>query len=231
MTLQSSVAAQMGFGVVGELFSEGPTRSRPFTLDSADAAYNVMGRAFTVKSEGVAQAGGTGAFAGIMIGPKEQALSGNAVGGTLAPTLTLRNGEIAEMCIMDEVIVSLPGAANIGDRVYYDNTTGVLGSTADIATFTASQTTTVLTVTAITAGNLGVGSVVTQASGLQSIIQSLGTGTGGTGTYNVNTSQNVSSGAATATSVAPSGKTFVPGGRVYAYTVSGAGLAVLKLTN
>lgn len=231
MTFQSTVAAAQGFGVVGDLFAEGPTRARPFLLDSASAAYNIMGRAFTIKSEGVAEAGGTGPFGGLLIGPKEQAMQGTSADGTLAPTLTLRNDEIAELCDMGEVIVSVPAAAAIGDKVLYDTTTGALSTVAPVAAFTASQTTTVLTVTAITAGNLGVGSIVTQASGLQSVIQSLGTGTGGTGTYNLSTSQSVSSGAATANSVAPSGKAFVPNAVILAYTPAAAGLAVAKLTN
>lgn len=132
MPFQSTVNQLQGFGVVGELFSEGPTRSRPYTLASLAAANNVMGRAFTLAAEGAgfARAGGTGAFAGLMVGPKEQAMQGTAVGGTLAPTLTLRNGEVAEMCDMGQVIIELPGAANVGDLLVYHTTTGVLDSIA-----------------------------------------------------------------------------------------------------
>ena len=230
MAFQSTVNQFQGFGVPGDLFNEGPVRSKPYIIDSADPAYNVMGRAFTVTSEGVAAAGGTGAFAGILIGPKEQAMVGTS-SGTLAPTLTIPDNVVGELLDMGEVIVTLPAAAAIGDKVAYDTTTGAISTVAPIAAFTASQTTTVLTVSAITAGVLGVGSVVTQASGLQSIIQSLGTGTGGTGTYNLSTSQSVSSGAATATSVAGSGKAFVPNAVISQYTPAAAGLAVAKLTN
>lgn len=230
MTLQSSVNQFQGFGVPGDLFSEGPTRSAPYILDSADAAYNVMGRAFTVSSEGVAAAGGTGAFAGLLVGPKEQAMPGTTA-GTLAPTLTVPNKVVGELLTMGEVIVAVPAACAIGDKVLYDTTTGALSTVEKTAVFTASQTTTVLTVTAITAGNLGVGSVVTQASGSLSTIIALGTGTGGTGTYTLDTSQSVSSGAATATSVAPSGKAFVPNAEISRYTPAAAGIAVAKLTN
>lgn len=230
MAFQSTVSLAQGFGVVGELFTDAPHRAAPYNLVSADAAYNVFGRAFTVSSEGVAAAGGTGVFAGILANPKTHASYGTTAAGTLAPTLTLSNNVVAGLVEMGEMIVSLPDAAAIGDKVTYDTTTGALSTLAPTASFTASQTTTVLTVTAITAGNLGVGSVV-QTGALLSVIESLGTGTGGTGTYNVSTSQSVSSTKMTATSVAASGKAFVPNAYVDRYTVSGAGLAVIKLNN
>ena len=57
---------------------------------------------------------------------------------------------------------------------------------------TGSIITTVLTVTAVTSGNLAVGQTLT-GTGVTAAttITSLGTGTGGTGTYNVNNSQTV----------------------------------------
>lgn len=130
MGFQSTVSLNQGFGVVGELVFDGPVRAEPFILNSADAAYNVVGRAFTVTSQGVAAAGGTGAFAGIMVNPKHYASYGTTAGGTLAPTLTLANNATAEMLRMGEIIVSLPGAAAIGDAVKYNTTTGVLGTGA-----------------------------------------------------------------------------------------------------
>lgn len=64
------------------------------------------------------------------------------------------------------------------------------------ATFTASITTTVMTVTAVASGVIAVGqNVIGAASG--TFITSFGTGTGGTGTYNINISQSVASGTLT----------------------------------
>lgn len=215
-------------GVVGELAFDGPIRAKAMTLDSASAANNVVGRAFTVKSEGVAQAGGTGAFAGILINPKSYAHAGLPGDGN---PLVLSNGTVGEMLTMGEPFVTLPAAAAIGDLVTYNTSTGVLGSVAEEAVITAAQSTDTLTVSAITKGNLGVGSVIKQASGQLSRIVALGTGTGGTGTYIVDTSQTVASGAATATSVAPSGFATIPNARVSTYTPEGAGLAAITLTN
>lgn len=230
MAFQSTVANQMGYGVVGEFAFEGPVRAQPYTLESDDATYNVFGRAFTIVSEGVAKAGGTGVFAGLLVNPKEHALSGTTAGGTLAASLALRNEELASLATMGEVIVAVPGNCALGDKVTYNQTTGVLGTVNGTAAFTASQSTTVLTVTAITAGNLGIGSVVNTGASVVTIV-SLGTGTGGTGTYNVNVSQTVSSGAMTASSVPASGFSFVPNASITHFDPSGAGLAVATLTN
>ncbi len=130
MGFQSTVRLQQGFGVVGELMLDGPVRAAPYTLVSADASYNVVGRAFTVTSEGVAAAGGSGVFAGILVNPKHYASYGTAAGGTLAPTLTLANNALGECLNMGEIIVSLPGAAAIGDAIKYNTTTGILGTGA-----------------------------------------------------------------------------------------------------
>lgn len=129
MGFQSTVSLKQGFGVVGELMLDGPVRAAPYTLVSADAAYNVVGRAFTVTSEGVAAAGGSGVFAGILVNPKHYASFGTSA-GTLAPSLTLANNALGECLIMGEIIVALPGAAAIGDAVKYNTTTGILGTGA-----------------------------------------------------------------------------------------------------
>lgn len=129
MTLQSTVNLAQGFGVVGELFSAGPTRAQSAILNSGDAANNVVGRYFTLSAEGVAQAGGSGAIAGILANPKEYPLTGTA-GQPLAPSLTLPNGVVGDFVTMGEIIVAVPGAAAIGDAVKYNTTTGVLGTGA-----------------------------------------------------------------------------------------------------
>lgn len=144
---QQTVSAQIGFGVVGELFLEGPLRAQPARLQSEDAADNVVGRAFTVVSGGtgswgpngdannpaplVAAAGGDGAFAGILGNPKVYASQGTVVGGTLAPTLTLPNGTMGELVQETAgIIVTLPAAADVGDSVYFAEADGTLLTTA-----------------------------------------------------------------------------------------------------
>lgn len=145
MTLQSTVSINMGAGVVGELANDSPWRAQPFTLVSADAAYNVFGRAFTKTSEGVAQAGSAGSlgFAGFLVNPKGSALYGTQAGGTLAPTLTLPNNSMGELLTMGSIWVTLPQSASIGNLVVYNNTTGALDTIAPGGTvpggFTATK--------------------------------------------------------------------------------------------
>lgn len=128
MAFQSAVQLAQGFGVPGDLYTDGPHRAEPFILDSDDADYNIIGAtAFTVKSEGVAEAGGTGAFAGILVNSKVYATSGTT-SGALSPTMTLPNNAQVEILSMGSIVVTLPDAADIGDLVVYDTTTGALST-------------------------------------------------------------------------------------------------------
>lgn len=143
MTFQSTVFNNIGFGVVGEIFLNGPLRAQPGRLDSSDAALNVIGRAFTIKDDATAsfetaadpqpldvQAGGTGRFAGILGIPKVYALSGTA-GDTLASSLTLPNNTMVELIQETAgMIVTLAAACAIGDWVYFTNATGVITTAA-----------------------------------------------------------------------------------------------------
>lgn len=78
----------------------------------------------------------------------------------------------------------------------------VLVARSVAASFTGSMSTTVLTVSAVASGKLQVGQVISGAGiAANTMIISLGTGTGGTGTYNINNSQTVASEAMTGSTV------------------------------
>jgi hypothetical protein len=139
MTLQSTVALNQGFGVVGEIQFEGPTRAQPGVtkVGTATAADIVVGRAFTIDAaDGLFQPGGTGVFGGILANPKGLASVGTQAGGPLAPTLTVPAGTVGEFLTMGEILVALPAAAAIGALIYFTNATGVLG----VGTAGAGQT-------------------------------------------------------------------------------------------
>lgn len=72
------------------------------------------------------------------------------------------------------------------------------------AAFTASQSTTTLTVTAVASGTLGVTEYILTGTAAGAAIVALGSGSGGTGTYTANPSQTAGSGAQT--SIRGSGK-------------------------
>ena len=247
---QTTVNFQTALGVPGELFDDGPMRSNTAVINSASAAYNIIGAtAFTLATQGapgpvaggnaqpqVAAAGGTGFFVGILANPKVYASAG-ASGDPLNPTLTLPNYTQGEFILMGRMFVALANAASVGDLVTYNTTSGVLGSIPPLTVGTATQSTTTLTVVTPSTGNLGVGSVV-QITGAEPVeILALGTGTGGAGTYTVNVSQTVTPAAAiSGTNVPPSGSAFVPHAVVDQFQVSDSGsdstgLAVIRLTN
>lgn len=145
---QSTVAAQIGFGVVGELAFEGPLRAQPAILRSTDADNNVVGRAARIvsgatgswdgtsadavdpKAVVVSLDAGAGVFAGILANPKVYANAGTAAGGTLAQNLTLPNETVVELITEGDVIVSLPAASAPGDAVYALDADGSLVTTA-----------------------------------------------------------------------------------------------------
>lgn len=131
MGLQSTVALNQGFGVIGEIQFEGPTRAQPGVMKAgtATAADIVVGRAFTIDAaDGAFQPGGTGVFGGILINPKGMSSVGTAANGPLAPTLTVPAGTVGEFLTMGEILVSTSNAAAIGAGVYFVNATGALGA-------------------------------------------------------------------------------------------------------
>jgi hypothetical protein len=214
---QSSIPVQQSFGIPGALYDDGPVRCAPYELVSSNAAYNVIGAtACTVTagdpgnnaSSATAEAGGTGSFAGIIMNPKVYATAGTTAGGSLSPNLTLPNYTIAELLTMGDIIVSLPGPANIGDLVCYDQTTGALSTYPALTSFTGAiaGTTGTLTVSAVAAGMIQVGQLISGASVPPgTYVTGVTSGKGNTGTYTTNytASGAVAAEAMTAPSLAP----------------------------
>jgi hypothetical protein len=134
---QSTVALIQGFGIPGEIYLDTPMRAQSYTINSATAANNVFGHAFSITAQGFVQAGNpspsTAVYAGILVNPKGSASYGTSAGGPLAATLTLANfaqGEIASMGTFFAFNNNSTGTANIGDVVVYTETTGALTSIA-----------------------------------------------------------------------------------------------------
>ncbi len=129
---QSTVNYQLGSGVPGEFYMDGPQLAQSFILNSASAAYNVFGRGFSKLSQGVAAAGnsgGTAQFAGILCSPKTHPLYGDGV-NPLNPSFTLPNAVNADLVTEGQIWVTLPADCALGDLVVYDNTTGALSTIA-----------------------------------------------------------------------------------------------------
>lgn len=112
-------------GIPGTLSHAGPVRALSAILDSQDADNNAFGRAFTHKDTGTStvQAGGDGAFAGIMVNPHAHAIDSPLVS----------NGQSSEFLHMGEVFVKIvpavdtgknPVAPAVGNKVYFVEDTG-----------------------------------------------------------------------------------------------------------
>lgn len=160
MAFQSEVFIPQGAGVPGDRYDNSPWRAQPYTLKSVDANYNIVGAtAYTKTGEGQAQAGSAGAFgyAGILVNSKVYTTSGTLAGGTLDATLVLPNEGIAEITDMGSYFVTLPAAANIGDLVVYDNTTGALETIAPLAALPAGKSFAFAKVDRFTVGPAGIG--------------------------------------------------------------------------
>jgi hypothetical protein len=232
MTLQSTVALNQGFGLVGELVFEGPLRAQPGVVKGT-AANIVVGRAFTIDTaDGQFQPGGTGVYGGILSNPKALQSVGTAGGGPLAPTLTVPAGTVGEFSTTGEMVLAITNAANPGDKVTFATADGQLSALAPVTSVTGAISTTTLTVSAVAAGSapLAVGQILSGANVVPGTrITALGTGTGGVGTYTVSVSQTAASATVTADSLPATGQTLIPGAQVVRYTNAAAGLAVVSL--
>lgn len=134
MAFQSTVRIDATDGIVGEIAFGGPFYAEPKILNSTAATNNVIGRGFQQVSgeddQVSADVGSAGVFAGILAFPKEHTTAGTSA-GTLEATLTLNNNEVASLVKEARgMIVSLAAAANIGDFVYYNFSTGVISTAA-----------------------------------------------------------------------------------------------------
>lgn len=128
MGFQQTIAANQGYGMVGESVFDGPRRAQPGIVKGT-AANIVVGRFFTIDpADGQFQPGGTGVPGGILCNPKALQSIGTQAGGPLAPTLVVPAGTVCEFATMDELLVQLTNAANIGDGVYFVNADGTLAA-------------------------------------------------------------------------------------------------------
>lgn len=138
---QSSVNINLAFGVPGELIVDGPMRAESLTLDSSGGT---VGYAFTKSnSTGVATMGGTitngsTVFAGILVNPKVYAARGTT-SSPLDVSMSLPGNANGEFLTMGTIVVYLAAAANIGDLVQYNTTTGALSTVAPGASATSGN--------------------------------------------------------------------------------------------
>lgn len=178
MSFQSTVRADQSIGIVGEIILDGPTRSEPAQIDPAATAANVVvGRMFSqdaatglVKpgSGGAAIVQGTNKLIGILALPKNYALLGTSAGGSLASTLVVPVGTIAEFVSMTAGILlsSAGGVSGPGVQLQYHLTTGVISVPATLGTADANNALIPGTFVTRTA-NAAAGLVIAELNGLR----------------------------------------------------------------
>ncbi len=243
MAFQQNVRYDYAFGVPGEIKYDGPSRVATGFLNSASAAYNIVGATIMTQPVGggtIAAGGVIGAanvFFGLLANPKVYASFGTVTNGPLAPTMTLANNVEAECLQMGYAVVSVPAACNIGDLLIFNTTTGAISTIKPTTTFSGSIaiTTGVLTVTALTAGGYIGTDVPLTGTGVPAgtFITGQLTGTAGsTGTYSTNIVTAVAAFTDGSTpNQAPSGSQIVPRAYIDKFPQSGAGLALARFTN
>ena len=236
---QSTVNINQAFGIIGEIYKSGTLRAQPGIIDSTGTVNpNRIGRAFTnvAGADGHMTVGGAGGvFAGILANPKVEALNGTVAGGTLAASLDLPQYYKGEFVYATTgVVVQMENAANIGDTVDFDTTTGQLYARTESQAATAATlaiTSNVGTVAGFVAGSqaIGVGTVLNTVAGPATVL-SLGTGTGGNGTYNLSMIANQGATVFSYNTAPVAGRQNIPRSKVQFFSIPAAGLAVIELT-
>ena len=128
MTFQTSVGAALATGVPGEPVSDAAMRCRP-GITGGTAANIIVGRWFTQDpADLLYKPGGTNGEGGLLVNPKAYASIGTTANGPLAPTLQLPAGTPGEFASGGEFYAVFSTAAQVGQPVFYDNTTGILGA-------------------------------------------------------------------------------------------------------
>lgn len=123
MTLQSTVNADIPWGLIGEHGLDGPSNAAPALL----AADGTVGRMFTYDANGNAVQGGTGALLGILANPKTYA---NRNGDFAANMVVSANvtGEFVQESPGIWVDLDAPAAIKVGMKVCYATATGILSA-------------------------------------------------------------------------------------------------------
>lgn len=123
-------------GLPGEISRESPRRINSWNLDSsALGETNKFGHAYTFISEGTATIGFTGAFVGVLVAPKEQALVGDGA-DALAPFAELPDGSIAELTTKGPIYLEASASGSQGDLVFFFHATGVIAFGTPVANTT-----------------------------------------------------------------------------------------------
>lgn len=132
MAFQTSVNQKQAFGVVGSFYDDSPRIVDPKVIGSESAGS--IGCFYTIDSTDPSKVvlGGTGVLAGIAVNAKGQVIDG------LGASLAFKQYDIAEICSMGRIVLSIAGTVTVGMAAYYNTTTGVITAAAPSSTIEGS---------------------------------------------------------------------------------------------
>ena len=130
MTFQTSVNQSLANGIVGDYVDDSPRRDTGYILLANDEQNLTIGAAFTESgTDGQAQIGGTGEFAGVLVNSKQYANYNN-----LDATLELPTGTQGSLCTFGKIYVQSATAFAVGYVAAFDTTTGAISAYEDSTT-------------------------------------------------------------------------------------------------
>lgn len=124
--VQTKVNIAQAIGVPGEFYDDSPRRVAPYILRKNGDNIPAVALVFTAgTADNEAVLGGTGAFRGICVGPKQYANYMN-----LEPTMTLPDGTIGQLATMGHILVTVANAVTPDNVAIYNTTTGAISGMA-----------------------------------------------------------------------------------------------------
>lgn len=134
--VQTAVNKYQVIGVPGEFADDSPTRVTPFACLANSTAQPTVGYVFTQgTADNEAKVGGSGAYLGVLVEPKQYANYNN-----LNASLEVKPGTNGEICSMGHIFVKSATAFKPGYLAEYEPATGAISAIEDtLSTATAVQ--------------------------------------------------------------------------------------------
>jgi len=136
MPVQTTVNQYQVLGVPGEFADDSPSRVAPYSCLANGSAQPTVGCVFTQgTNDNEAVVGGSGAYLGVLVEPKQYANFAD-----LTATLAVKPGTNGEICSMGHIFVKSATAFEPGYLAEYEPATGVISAIEDtLSTATAVQ--------------------------------------------------------------------------------------------
>lgn len=134
--VQTSVAQYQVLGVPGEFADDSPHRCAPYSCLANNGVAPTVARAFTQgTADNEAIVGGTGAFLGVLVEPKQYANYAN-----LNASMEVNAGTNGEICDMGHIYIASPTAVKPGYVAAFDPATGIISGFENAEAITEGYT-------------------------------------------------------------------------------------------